>query len=498
MCEAAKRLKFKECMLDTSLFRKVYLITLSFEMLAFLDILSLAVKCIVLSWGLFILIHNFFIEKRAFKVKYKYLLWSFLVCMTVTSVIHMSMWFVPNIALVYYTAVCFFMFYGMYTENSPEEIEKEMVFILKFFIYFGTICAAFSLLTLFWKREFSAYGYYLGIFKNRLIGIYTNSNILAFSMIESIVACDIISDSYVKRKFKNAQISNWILILCVFLNCICLFLSDSNASFLFLIIYSTIRVFCNVFFKSQSSYGIKFLKSILIVLGFCGIIMSAMFALRGVCQNFIGIAVNDMYKQKETVGHSPKNSYAKALINKNLENENSNIRNISFETTVENSDEIPNEEYVPDLHIGREHYEVSSGRITLFKQGIEMFKHNPIFGISRANLTMYSKKYLKGGLIHPDLHNGYLTILVSYGIIGLLIFSIFSFVVALDICKNMFLCVNCNYFCVFSKLFSALVAYCGYCLFEKAILFDMTFMVGFFWAILGFAVSYVYGLKAEN
>ncbi len=481
MHKAARKFDFKDHMLDTSLFRKIYIITLSFEMIAFLDIISLAVKCVILSWGLFILIHNFFIEPRAFKVKYKYLLWCFLVSMTVTSVVHMSIWFVPNIVLIYYTAVCFFIFYGMYTEQNHDSIEKEMAFLLKFFIYFGTVCAALSILILFWKREVNVGGYYLGIFKNRLIGIYTNSNILAFSMIESIVACDIVSDSYIKRKFKKIQINNWILTLCVFLNCICLFLSDSNASFLFLIIYSTIRIFCNMFFKSRSSYSVKFLRSILITVGFCGVMMSAMFALRDVCQNFIGEMVSDLYKQEEVIKYKPENPVFEVLKSETKSFDNS----------------ASGEEYVPELHIGREHYEVSSGRITLLKQGVEIFKHNPIIGIGRANLKMYSRKYLSGGLIHPDLHNGYLTILVSCGAVGFLIFGIFSFMAALDICKNIFLCANCNHFGVFVRLFSALVAYCGYCLFEKAILFDMTFMVGFFWLILGYAISYVHTSKVN-
>ena len=55
--------KTKQNILDSSLFRKAYLITLSFEMIAFLDIISLAIKSIILCWGLFILIHDFFIEK---------------------------------------------------------------------------------------------------------------------------------------------------------------------------------------------------------------------------------------------------------------------------------------------------------------------------------------------------------------------------------------------------------------------------------------------------
>ena len=121
--------------LDTSAFRKTYLITLSFEMIAFLNIISLVVKCITLSWGLFILIHNFFIEKKAFNIGHKYLIWSFLTSMILTSLMNISIWFVPNLVLVYYTAVCFFMFYGMYMEQDVAKTEKEMIFLLKFFVY---------------------------------------------------------------------------------------------------------------------------------------------------------------------------------------------------------------------------------------------------------------------------------------------------------------------------------------------------------------------------
>lgn len=468
---------FRSLSLDTSLFRKIYLMLISFEMIAFLDVFSLVCKSIVLIWGLFILVHNFFIEKIAFKIRYKYLLWSFLILMIITSIVHMSIWFIPNLVITYFTAICFFVFYGMYKEKNHEDLEKEMVFILKFFVNFSLIFGVLSLISLFFGQDSSFFGYYLGIFKNRLIGVYTNSNILAFSMIEGIVSCDILSDLYIKNKFKSDKLPSWKLIVCPIVNCLCLFLSDSNASFVFLIIYWTIRVFCNLFFKCQFQYTIKLFRSILITLGFCLLMMSVSFALRDCCQNFINTVITDVYKLENSSNFKDPEENIK-------ENTKNNVKN----------DSVPSENN-SDFHIGREHYEVSSGRITLFKQGLKIFKNHPWIGIGRANLKTYGKKYIKGGLIHPDLHNGYLTILVSCGIIGFLIFAVFSFLVSLDIVKYLFVCLGQNNFGVFCKLFSALVAYCGYCLFEKAILFDMTFMVGFFWSILGYTISYIHSVE---
>ena len=464
------------------------MILITFEMLAILDIVSLALKSVVLVWGFFLIINNFLTEKLIFKPKFKYLLYSFLVLMIITSVVHISVWLVPNLVITYFTAICFFVFYGMYKYETHEKIEQEMIFMMKFFMYFSLITGLVSLIILLFKQEISLFDqekslwnyYILGIFKNRLTGIYTNSNMLAFSMIQGFVACDILSDPYIRQK-THKKIRKYIFFVCIVVNLICLFLSDSNASFVFLVIYGTVRVFCNLFFKDRTYYLNKFIKSVLITFGFSVIMMSGSFALREQCQNFISNIMVDIYRHED-------------MFKQKFESKKDVIVDMIDSQNAQEIPEIQEEisEKVTDVHIGRENYEISSGRINLFRQGIVIFKHHPWIGIGRANLGLYGKKYLKNGLSHPDLHNGYLTILVSYGIIGFIIFAIFSFLVALDMCKFLFISVNFNYFDVFSRLFSVLVSYCAYCLFEKAILFDMTFMVGFFWSILGYAVSYMY------
>ena len=448
-------------------------------MLAFVNIAFGAVKCILLLWGLFILINNYFFSRRVLKIKYKNLLFAFLIVMIITSAVHFSIWFIPNIVLTYCVAVCFFMFYGMYTDKSSGNFEKEMIFLLKFFVYFGLFGAVASIGILFWQGESVVLGYHLGIYCNRLIGVYTNSNILAFSMIECIVASDILLDKYIRKKIKLTAFNIFVIIFAVIISCICLFLSDSNASMLFLIIYGTIRVLCVMFFKNRFSYITKFVMSIIVAIIYCLTIMIMFFYLRDMCQTFIGNTITGVYRYEEEF----KSSAEKFDIKNNKD-----IELVDPEDSSEYKSDIEN---IDELTIGRhEHYDVSSGRITLFKQGLEIFKRHPVIGVGRANLIKYGRKYIKGGLINLDLHNAYFTILVSTGVIGLGIFIIFSILVAMDICKYLFICCDKSYFGVFSKLFSALVAYCGYCLLEKAIIFDMTFMVGFFWSVLAYAMCY--------
>ena len=480
MLKSYTKQSFCDNVVDESLFRKLFMMTLSFEMLAFVDIAFGVVKCLLLMWGLFILINNYFLSNRIFKIKYKFLLIAFLILMVVTSAVHFSIWFIPNIALAYCVAVCFFMFYGMYTAESSKNFEKEMIFILKFFVYFGLGGALSSIATLFWQGEGSLFGYHLGIYCNRLIGIYTNSNILAFSMIECMVASDILLDKYMRKKIKLTSFNIFVIIFAAVISCICLFLSDSNASMLFLIIYSTIRVLCGMFFRNKFSYTIKFIASIIVAMVYCVTIMITCFSLRDICQSFIGHTITGVYKYEEEFKASSEKI--------EIEN-NQDIELVDPGDPPEYKSDIEN---INELTIGRhEHYDVSSGRITLFKQGLEIFKRHPIIGVGRANLIKYGKKYIKGGLINLDLHNAYFTILVSTGVIGFGIFIIFSVLVALDVCKHLFFCCTLPYFGVFSRLFSALVAYCGYCLLEKAIIFDMTFMVGFFWSILAYTMCYM-------
>ncbi len=433
-------------------------------MIAFCDTFALACRCVVLVWGAFILIRNFIINRNAFKVKYKWILWAFILMGIFTSIWNLSIDFLPNMAFIYHSIICFFVFYGMYTEKEHKKIEFEMAFLLKYFIVFSTITSFIGILVALFKAQVSISGYYIGILRSRLIGIHTNSNLLALSNIISIISCDIINDKYIKGKFKSKLFSVPVLIISCIINFVSLFLSDSNASFLFIVIYSIVRFFY-VLFSNYKETRISYIaKGSIFLVGFCILVVLGSFSLRDFFQNGISVIINDIHKIEEPI----------------VDNDN--------EVIIINPNESSNRE---EISIGRENYDISSGRITLLKQGIKLFMVNPWIGIGRGNLVRFGEKYLENGLVFSDLHNGYLTILVSYGLLGFGIFMAFSFLTAFDMCSYLF---KANLRCdsgVFSKLFSVCVAYCAYSLFEKTLLSEITFMVVFFWLILGYTISYM-------
>lgn len=451
--------------LDLGTFRVCYVITLLFEMIAFLDVFSLAMRCAVLSWGVVIFIYNFLIIPRAFQIKYKWLIWLFILVGIITSLVNMSVDFWPNMVFVYHTCVCMFIFFGMYMERDLEKIESEMIFILKFFVIFAFIFSFFSIVILIFRAQISIGSYYLGIFGNRLIGVYTNSNLLAFSMVVSIVSCDVLTDRYIRDKCCRKVFPVWFINCSRLFSFISLFLSDSNDSFLFIVIYFTVRMFYNIFSNYNKFNLLKLIRGSMILIVCAIFMLSVSFFARNICQKAIGIILNDVHKVEEPVSD-------------------------------DNNDILPSKpsinSYIPDIKIGRNSSDVSSGRITLFRQGLIIFKANPLIGIGRGNLLRFSEKYIEGGLCFSDLHNSYLTILVSYGTIGFAVFLMFSIAVAFEVCTFLFQNKDMLSSGVFSKFFAMIISYCVYALFEKAILSEITFMVVFFWYILGFAVSYIY------
>ena len=109
--------------------------------------------------------------------------------------------------------------------------------------------------------------------------------------------------------------------------------------------------------------------------------------------------------------------------------------------------------------------------------------------------SFYSEEYLNGSLQfsyhNSDLHNGFLTILVSTGVIGALLFGTFGFRFAKHAAEHLFLRRKTVRDEVYPCLFSFLSAYLAYAFFERALLYDISFLVLWFWLMMGYTGCYV-------
>lgn len=485
MVKSQKRC-LKELLLDPSFFRIVYFITLFSAGIAFIDVFSYVFNCLNLIWAIFLSI-NIVINKKIKNIKYNLIITLFLLVTVITALLHINISFINSYKLNFiynliyslHAFICFFIFYGMYALNSLEEIEKEMFFIFKTILLLTTLCTLVGLIIIFFKNEITIAfpfkeiptilkntaesEYILGIVKKdsgtRFEGVFTNPNIMAFYCSVSIIFCHVLIVSKKFFKIKNKISFFTVVLICIISNFTALILSDSYASFIFFTVY----VMCNLFYKIVASEKIPYnknyvLKSLVFILVGIFFILS-LFAVRSYFQNGASDIMSDIS---------------------------------SFTSSDINFDK--NES---DIKFGRPNHDLSSGsgRKVLLKQAYVILKNNFIMGVGPANLLYYGQKYFDSGLIFSNFHNGYISILVSYGMIGFTLFMIFLTLIF----SNLFLFLFKNkkgFNNVYPLLFSALVSYLVFALFEKTMLSENNFMCSFFWLILGYAATYAFNTKS--
>lgn len=141
---------------------------------------------------------------------------------------------------------------------------------------------------------------------------------------------------------------------------------------------------------------------------------------------------------------------------------------------------------------------LDSGRIKLLFQGLNVIKHYPFFGVGKGNITKYGNHFNDNQMKYSDFHNGYLTIMVCSGMVGFLLFAAF----AACLCRRMTVLLfkihpilTGN---VFPCLFAFVFAYCVYALFEKTMVFEVSFMITFFWLMLGYASACMAEYEGES
>ncbi|GMB10987.1 MAG: O-antigen ligase family protein [Candidatus Improbicoccus devescovinae] len=441
---------------NVSLFRTMYIVFSFFEMIVIVDIWAFYTKCTILIWG-FCMILYLMKTPDKLKIEYKNIILLFVFLGIVTSFLNISLDFLKNLSFVYHSIICFFIFFGMKHNTSQINIKKEIKFLSIFFVLFSTLFSLIGILILWYKPELCIFGYKIAFSQDRFLGCFTNSNLSAFVSVISIISSNILYDFYLNHTKKI--IYKLILNFCILVNILSLFFTDSNASFVYIIVYIIVRVFISNLLKYSYFRKAKFPLEILFLIIYTTIVISASILLRSTSQRLMSYVTNV---------HKLKNSVPDDYLLKDFDiDKNDNVK------------------------LGRQNYDISSGRFILFKQGVEIFKFHPIFGIGRGNLMRFSKYYFDNGLIFSDLHNSYLTILVSYGIIGFTIFAIFCIIIVLAILRQIFEKKYSQNSLILIKLFSGIIAYLAYAMFEKAIFSEISFMSIYFWLILGFAWAFI-------
>lgn len=484
-------------LMNTSAIRFSLLCLLFFGSVCVIDAACYFLAIPIYVWAGIVLYIKLIKEKKLRKIKHLPIITLFIASGLISVAVNFAYNIHENLFMIYYVILCFFLFYGLYAEKTHEAAKREMTFFFKFFLSSTTILMTISIIILLCsKKGFIFMDYYISIKDNRFVGIFTNANLLAFYAVIGVILCHIL---YLRHKAVSKFTLGVSLYygICLFINLVSLFLSDSNGSLVFIIIYVCFIAFYKIFRNSDTVRTFNFIFRIISLVLACVVFAFSFLTIRSFAQESFAALLESERKFSEiqsieatsTIPESenskipeskPSNSEetSKADNNKYLPSDNTNTENIFSDKKA--------------TTFTHENKNIDSGRIPLLKQAIKLFLLYPIFGVAPRNIVLYGEKYL-GGLKYSDFHNGFVTILVSFGVVGFTFFIIF----AVKIAKSMLICIfkkrnkNDTEREMLPCLLAFLAAYCVYSMFEITLLLDVSFKVLIFWLILGYAMSYL-------
>ncbi len=449
---------FKNLLRNPSKFRLYYLVVLFFCNVSFIQIPAYVCLVFLFFWGVYLVYYKIKHQHCFDTFRFSFWLLAFMAVNFITMLINLSEGLVYNIVILFHMSICFFIFYGIHTEKDLNP-KAELYKVCKFIIYATSILGVMGFAFMIAGVKFEWYWIKFIIFENRFTGVYINPNILGFISVVSIVCCHIISKQDFLSQAKRGRISRIWLAMCLSIAMFSLLLCDSNASMMLFICYV---VFILVFYTFSMSARLKkrqaFLRILALVLATMYIVGAALMV-RSISQRTVANLIN------------PKAANSQAAIS---------------------IQEITGEEAITFSH---KNTHIDNGRLKLIKESFNLFKMSPVFGISNGNIIEYSQKYLNGTLSlsyhNSDIHNGYMTILVSTGIIGFCLFAIFGVRFGKHIVVNLFKRQNAGSQDILPCLFAFCCGYLVYSLFEKALLYDISFMVMWFWYMIGMTSVYL-------
>lgn len=460
----------KEKLKDSSLFRKLYIADLFFCNIAFLQIPAYVLLVFLFIWGVGLVIYNQRVNNTFFKLRFGLWVGAFLIFSLLSIIINFSETIIYSLIMLLHVFVCFFVFYGMHTE-SDFDFRSELYSIARFIVYVTTVANIIGIICLMFGITFEWYWIKFTIYENRFTGVYVNPNLLGFVSVVSIVCCHMLYKEKLMKSVNQPRVSKIWIFTCVATNLFSLILCDSNASLVLALAYAIVYIIYIFFADKTGLSASKILFKIIALVVVGAFLASSALMLRTICQTGFSVVL------------SKTNSIISVIMGD--DDITSGISSTENNTTEEKK----------DVTFGHENKNIDSGRFKLWKESINLFKISPIIGISNGNIVFYSEEYSNGVLNYSyhksDLHNGYLTILVSTGMIGFLLFGIFGFRFAKHSAQHLFLQKKTFRNDVYPCLFAFLFAYLIYAMFEKALLYDISFMVMWFWLMMGYMSCYI-------
>ncbi|MGH4120701.1 O-antigen ligase family protein [Clostridium sp.] len=426
---------------------------------------------IILAWGALYIIYDFFKEKNFIKSRYSKYLIIYMILFLISNLININLNFVNNMKTFGYTCLFIFVLYSYKKDRSDKTMQSELYNINTIVITISSIVAFASIITFIFLIQFTYNDIPQGfIYPNHpaLWGFYGNPNsggmVASVSIIVTFFNLYLCDKLHVKELSKLKKIYYYSNIL---LQWICLILSNSRGvlmSFLAFVLFASYYIFTN-FLTEKKNFN-RF-KSIIISL-LLTIIIFSVFNLT-VSASKLGLSYIPKYVQK--------------LV------------------TIKEEDDSNNLILERDIVEGN----VTSGRIDIWKYGLISLKLDPIFGHGPHNIGLAKEKIYPNDkefyITKNNMHNGYIQILLSNGILAFIAFSIFYVLIIKDsliilFTKNNKTSKNKKNLILF--IVGLILSISVYGLFENAILLTGSYTTTILWVYLSYLSTNLDTVKELN
>ncbi len=363
--------------------------------------------------GIIILIYRVIEYRKFYNDKKIIILLFFCLSFLASSLLQRQYGIYTNIRILGIIVLQFFILFWNDTETEIDKIEKEKLNLEKMFLLGTIILTIISFATLFMNYSKvipSGIGPDLvfGMTWGRLFGAYWDPNIASvICSFSIIIALDYLIKS--DNKYKKVMYILFIIIQMFYIA-----FSDSRTGLLCMLVASVMYAGTRLLNRNEKIDKKIILKASTISI-FIGIV---------VVGSIIGI----------------KKIY-NLVLNKYQSEPYSYVEN---ETSIEKSDvtEIENSKQIDRGYDVKE--DISNRRFDIWKSGLEIFRHNIFFGVSRANIVPYARDNLPETYIvnntHMEfwsMHNLYVDLIVSQGAIGFILFITFFIWIFVDILRNL-------------------------------------------------------------
>ena len=361
-------------------------------------------------FGLFVFMMDCLTKRIFLQNRNKIWLILFLLSTAISCLLNLKYGFVGNLRNLVWLIISFFVVFPIDSFKNKEEILKEMDAVGVFLTitwFFGIVISLFMFLF--------QIGYYVhippnsyarqGFVEGRLFGIFEDPNFAALISVFTILFSLRFFKKSCKLSLKIFWVSNIIL------QFFYVVLSGSRTVQLAFILMIFICTYLVLKIKKIEFINKNFLKQFFCLIISLGCCFFVIFSFRVI---EIGL------------------SYLPSVLKHNIFNKGHSSSLVKpIDTTRE------------DLN---QSSDVSNCRFKIWIAALEIFKHKPVFGTSPRNMRQFAKEELPNnyiGLRNYAVHNFYIDVLISTGIIGALFLLVFLIKYLIKLIN--FLFFNCNF-----------------------------------------------------